>query len=96
MCLHFPDVETDPLPTCKPEEVLVNNVVFKWSETVSSFNATFVCPNNEMFAVSRQCYFDGQWGTFNEKGCGVLAMEFEDISVASQNVMMQLWQSFSP
>ena len=69
--------------------MFVNDIVFKWPETDSSSNATFVCPNNAMFMVSRQCYFDGQWGTFDEKGCGVLAMEFEEISVASQNVMMQ-------
>ena len=83
--------QTAPHPTCKSEDILSNGVVFKWPETASSSNASFVCPNNMMFNVGRQCYFDGQWGTFDDEGCGVLATEFEDINVASENVMKQLW-----
>ena len=83
-------LQTAPRPTCKSEDILSNGVVFKWPETVSSFNASFVCPNNIMFTVGRQCYFDGQWGTFDEEGCGVLATEFEHITVASVNVMKPL------
>lgn len=70
-----------------PDEVLINNVVFKWPETDSGFNATFVCPNNMIFNVSRQCLSSGLWGGFDYGGCGVLASVFETISMASQNVM---------
>ena len=63
-----------------------NDIVFKWSETAGASNASFICPNNGLFTVSRTCFTGGQWGQFDDKGCGVLASEFEDISVAAQNV----------
>ena len=72
---------------CMQEEVITRNVIFIWLDTNSSFNATFVCPNNKMFNVSRQCLSSGQWGRFDDEGCGVLASEFEAISMASQNVI---------
>ena len=91
MSTSYPPLnQTAPRPTCKLEVILSNGVVFKWPETASSSSASFVCPNNMMFTVTRQCYFDGQWGIFNDEGCGVLATQFGDINVASENVMKQL------
>ena len=68
-----------------------NSVTFVWPETTSGSNASFTCPNNRLFAVNRFCQEDGQWGDFNDEGCGVLASELEDIATASQNV---IWNNF--
>ena len=77
-------------PTCAQEEVMSNDIVFQWPETAGGSNASFICPNNRLFTVSRKCFTDGQWGRFDDKGCGVLASEFEDISGAAQNVRNQI------
>ena len=71
---------------CAQEEVTTNSTVFKWPDTAGGSNASFICPNNLLFTVSRMCFKDGQWGEFDDKGCGVLGPEIEVISMAAQNV----------
>ena len=67
-------------------------VTFRWPDTNGGSTATFVCPN-EMFVVSRECLAEGRWETFDQRGCGVLASEFMDVSTRSQNVNYEI-QSF--
>ena len=72
--------------TCPSEEVLTQSVVFQWPETASGSVATFTCPNNDTFNVSRQCLDGGRWEEFDEGGCRVLSAQLDDISISSQNV----------
>lgn len=77
-------------PTCRYEELSINDTIFKWPETNGGSSASFMCPNNPSFTVNRQCIPGGQWGTFDEAGCGVLTQVFRDISARSQNVYNKL------
>ena len=74
---------------CIPDEVPTPTVVFQWPETASGSVATFICPNNNMFAVSRRCLDGGRWDKFDQEGCGVLSAEFDDITMESQNVRIE-------
>ena len=85
----FSSSDTVFSPTCAQEEVMSNNIVFKWPQTAGGSNASFICPNNQLFSVSRKCFTGGKWGQFNDEACGVLASDFEDISMAAQNVIKQ-------
>ena len=68
----------------------INDTTFKWPETNGGSDASFTCPNNPSFTVSRRCIPGGQWGIFDEAGCGVLTQVFRDISASSQNVYNNL------
>lgn len=72
-------------PTCRPEEVITNSTTFKWPETNGGSVATFICPNNMMFSVSRSCRIGGHWDMFDEEGCGTLAPKLSVLVV--QNVI---------
>lgn len=72
------------------EEVTIDGVIFKWPDTKSGSNASFICPNYPIFTISRHCFDGGQWGEFDKEGCGQLASMFEVIFKISQNVMKEI------
>jgi hypothetical protein len=63
-----------------------SGITFVWSETQVNSSANFTCPKNSAIKLLRKCSAGGQWGGFDEKGCGVLANNFTNLVIGSKNV----------
>ena len=56
---------------CDAEEILTESgTTFYWPETIVTETATFTCPLGEGVTVDRICGAKGEWGQFDEIGCG--------------------------
>ena len=55
---------------------------FVWQTTPAGTNATFTCPNNPSFSVSRNCLScsgAGVWLEYDRRGCGTLTADLGGI-----------------
>ena len=63
-----------------------DNVTFIWPETPINSNASFTCPNNPQYNVTRKCGAGGDWKDYDQQGCGVLLKELVEIMKMSERV----------
>lgn len=71
---------------CPAENNTSNGTEFIWLRTPIGTNATFRCPNNQSFSVTRACMActgGGVWQTFDQQGCGVLTNQLDAILASS-------------
>ena len=53
--------------------------------------ATFFCPLNAAFTVTRSCNNVGEWQAFNEEGCGVVSSQLDSLKDTFDNVSIADW-----
>ena len=71
---------------CRAENITSNGTKYVWLRTPTGTNATFRCPNNQSFLVTRACMActgGGVWQDFHRRGCGVLTGQLDEILASS-------------
>ena len=71
---------------CRREVIQTLSTTYTWPETPSGSVASFTCPNNPEFSVSRECNAGGVWQPFNEEACGVVSQQLSRLNNSFINV----------
>ena len=77
---------------CPAQNASFFGTSFLWQMTPAGTNATFTCPDNTRFSVTRECFScnrAGIWLEYNERGCGSLTGDLSRIlnqSVSYYNI----------
>ena len=63
-----------------------SGTIFVWPETLGGDSATFFCPLNPSFNVTRVCDVGGVWLMFDETSCGVILGVLNTLNDSFSNV----------
>ncbi len=63
-----------------------SGTTFIWPETQGEQTATFVCPLNRQFQVTRSCGIGGVWDQFDETACGTITGQLNNLINLFSNV----------